>query len=140
MANNPRQSFDKPAITRYDVEHVGGAFDAKNIPKPEPLETALKVASLKESGLSDLAPVGLSAQRYGVPKFSATRPEPGGKGRVDVPGARSATLRQPDRGPAPIPGPHMPVFWQTDPDIWDYTKLVGPEYWDGPDINPPHYI
>jgi hypothetical protein len=133
MANNPRQSFDKPVITRYGVEHVGGTFDAKNIPRPDPLEVAMKVASLKESGLSSLAPVGLSSERYGVPKFTATRPEPKGKGKIDAPGRGTPRLRYPVYS-TPVSGPGQPVFWNTDPDIWDITKLIGPEYWDGPDI------
>lgn len=139
MANSPRQSFDKPVQVRYNKEHVGGAFDAKNIPRPAAVDAALEVESLKESALSSLAPSISSATRYGVPKFSATRPEPGGKGKMDPPGQRPFTPRQPVRIPV-VSGPRMPVFWNTDPDIWDLTKLVGPEFWNGPDVNGPVYM
>lgn len=141
MANNPRQSFDKPVITRYDVEHVGGSFDAKNIPRPDPVQAALQVTSLKESAVSALAPTGLSAERYGVPKFMSRKPEPGGSGRVDPPGRRVPTLRQPVYS-TPVHGPALPVFWNLDPDDWDYSGLfnptssfvgIGPVDWDGPD-------
>lgn len=139
MANSPKQSFDKPVQVRYNKEHVGGAFDAKNIPRPEDIDVAMKVESLKESMISSLSPVGISSMRYGVPKFISRKPEPRGKGKIDPPGQRPFIPRQPVEKPI-ISGPHMPVFWNTDPDIWDLTKLVGPEFWDGPDVNGPVYM
>ena|SRR3989304_5285691 len=132
MAIPIRQSFEKDVETRYDEQHVGSAFDAKNIPKLKPIDVSLK-ASLKETLVSKFID-GVSFERYGIPKFHSVRPEPKGKGRVGVPVPKPFTPTPPPVIPDPIPGPSLPIFWNTDPDIWDLTSLfIGPEYWNGPE-------
>lgn len=190
---------------RYALEHVGGAFDAKNLSAPHTVDQALKAATFGRNVNESLMLKGQDTRRYikhdeivpvvkkqGVsflptnysigtirPKpltrpsrpvamaspgqfkrekiflpgvvpqplvrpstspapavvpgqskgFVARRPEPGGSGRPGTP------VPRPFRPTPPQPFGHIiditrPIYWDTDPDIWDITKLVGQVYWN----------
>jgi hypothetical protein len=59
----------------------------------------------------------------------ARRPEPAGSGKPSTPVPRGFSPKF-----VPVFGPLVdlpqPVYWNTDPDIWDISKLVGQTFWD----------
>ena len=121
--------------TRYATQHVGGAFDAKNLPLPKTIPKALEDARwTKYTG--SLYLVGFNPTPYiGQPKVTVTRTEPVGSG---MPGNY---LPKPFTPTPPKPfGPLIkildPIYWNTDPDIWDQDKVVGQSVWDIYNISP----
>jgi hypothetical protein len=55
--------------------------------------------------------------------------EPSGNGKPGVPGSRPF-IPTPPRPFGPLIDLPVPIYWNTDPDMWDYTKLVGQTNWD----------
>ena len=116
--------------TRYATQHVGGAFDAKNLPKPKTIEKALEDARwTKYTG--SLYLIGFDPTPYpGQPKPRRGKPEPAGRG---LPGNY---LPKPFIPTPPKPfGPliNLPTFiyWDTDPDMWNQTgSNIGQAFWD----------
>lgn len=118
--------------TRYAIQHVGGSFDAKNLPKPKTLPKALEDARwTKYTG--SLYLIGFDSTPYpGKPDFRIGKPEPIGSG---LPGNylpapfRPIPLRP--FGPL-IDAPPIPIFWNTDPDGWngDDIDRRGQTFWN----------
>lgn len=52
-----------------------------------------------------------------------------GSGKPGVPSSRPFTPTPGPGTPTIVPIP-VPIYWNTDPDIWDYAKLIGQTYWD----------
>lgn len=236
MAND-RESLGETLEGRYATDHVGGAFNAKNIQKPRATDKILESATLGSRKADEsLLVEGLSTERYrgedrvipetkqapvlqsrvvppasitpgqSVPRLpiSAVRSEAGQVGRLTqltppsvtpgqsaprtsptvvsetgkvgrltkptqpsvtpgqsaqrlsvaamptTPGKGGRSLvRKADKGgsgkpgfgnrpftptPAQPFGPlftlPVPIYWDTDPDVWDYSKLVGQVFWD----------
>ena len=234
---NSRESLGETLEGRYATEHVGGAFNAKVIPKPRPSEKIESDATMGRIEPNSLYVENLSTERYkgedvvisqpkqspvlqsravlppsvtpgqSVPRtsISAKTAEGGQIGRITQPtipsvspgqsaprslivkatpsgspssraitpsipsatpsqsiprqsvgvssaipgkGGRSVTIKvepsgkgKPGYGHRPFVaslkppfGPlislPVPVYWNTDPDIWDLTKLYGQTYWD----------
>ena len=128
---------------RYATNHVGGAFNAKNIQKPKSIDQALKDATIGGDSAQSLMTEGMTLDRYinhddilpenkRHPFFPAAKPEPAGVGRPSKPQSRPF-VPTPQRPFPPIPdNPRPPIYWNTDSDIWDFDKLIGQIYWDLP--------
>jgi len=116
--------------TRYATQHVGGAFDAKNLPKPKTIEKAAKDARWNNN--ISIYLVGFNSLPYlGQPKVVASKVEPQGSGQ---PGRY---LPSPFTPTPPEPfGPliNLPTFiyWNTDPDDFDGNDIdrKGQTFWD----------
>ena len=55
--------------------------------------------------------------------------EPSGNGKPGVPSSRPF-VPTPPRPFGPLVDLPVPIYWNTDPDIWDLSKLVGQTDWD----------
>lgn len=60
----------------------------------------------------------------------ARKGEPSGAGTVGTPSPMPFRPRLARLFGPIFPGPIPPIYWETDPDMWDLTKLVGPVNWD----------
>jgi len=114
---------------RYATQHVGGAFDAKNLPKPKTAEKAAEDARW-DKDLTSIYLVGFDSTLYiGQPKVVASKAEPDGSG---MPGRYLPATFSPTP-PEPF-GPliNLPTFiyWDSDPDVWDSPQMVGQAFWD----------
>ena len=77
-------------------------------------------------------PMLIPAVVPGQPIGFITMIEPSGNGRPGTP-FPSPFIPTPPLPFGPlmeIPVPIAPIYWNTDPDIWDYAKLIGQTYWD----------
>ncbi len=116
---------------RYATQHVGGAFDAKNLPKPKTVEKALEDARWSKY-TGSLYLIGFNALPYlGQPKVVASKAEPQGSGQPGryLPPPFTPTPPQPF-GPL-IDLPTL-IYWNTDPDEWDGDDIDrhGQTFWD----------
>ena len=116
---------------RYATQHVGGAFDAKNLPSPKTIPKALEDARwTKYTG--SLYLIGFNPTPYGQPKISlGGKSDPVGSG---LPGSylpRPFTPTPPGPFGPLIDAPLKAITWDTDPDMWDQTgSYVGQAFWD----------
>ena len=62
-------------------------------------------------------------------RLITSKAESSGNGMPGVPSSRPFTPRAP-RPFGPLIDMPVPIYWDTDPDVWDYTKLVGQTNWD----------
>lgn len=62
-------------------------------------------------------------------RITTTKAEPSGNGRTGVPSSRPF-IPTPPQPFGPLVDLPVPIYWDTDPDVWDYTKLVGQTDWD----------
>ena len=191
---------------RYASLHVGGAFDAKNIPKPKTIEQSLNDATFGRHTDESLMIDGIDLTRYIrhddiipekksppalenriiKPKRIETKPTirvvilppspalvgyhksnfspeiPEAKRGIRTPSIKPTSFGQNMRStstrtetgsgkpgvpkpklfiPTPplpfeiVPGPKPPIFWNTDPDMWDYTGFrIGQTFWDSQSV------
>jgi len=120
--------------TRYATQHVGGAFDAKNLQKPKTIEKAARDARWNTD--KSIYLVGFDSTPYiGQPKVVEGKPDPAGSG---LPGSylpKPFTPTPPKPFGPLIDAPPIPIFWHTDPDYWYDTgsiiiDRVGQTFWD----------
>lgn len=64
MADNNLDPLGETLESRYSTDHVGGAFNAKNIQKPRPTEKILKEATLGKNPDESMMLDGLNLDRY----------------------------------------------------------------------------
>ena len=138
---------------RYATEHVGGAFNAKIIPKPLPVDQALKDATLGAATAetsqylegADFEPYikhdTILPENKRHRTFTPAKPSPV---VTTTPGSIIPKVFVPSAfplfGPIPqnAPPPPTPIFWNTDPDIWQELTgsippgydFIGQIYWD----------
>ena len=73
-------------------------------------------------------PAVTPGQHFGIP---ARRPEPTGVGKPGTPSPRPFSPTPPlPFVPVDRPKPKLPIYWDTDPDIWDVSKFIGQTWWN----------
>jgi hypothetical protein len=118
--------------TRYATQHVGGAFDAKNIPKPKTIEKAAEDARWNKD-LTSIYLVGFNPTPYvGPPKIVAGKIEPIGTGIPGIYLPKPFTPTPPGPFGPLIDAPLQAIVWDTDLDNWEYSGSapIGQTFWD----------
>lgn len=122
--------------SRYATQHVGGAFNAKNLSRPKTIEKAIEDARwTKNTGSMYL--MGFDPTRYPYQSKPRTgKPEPVGSG---LPGnyLPKPFIPTPPQPFGPLIRLPITIFWNTDPDTWDQPNSnIGQSFWDIYDIFP----
>ena len=126
---------------RYATEHVGGAFNAKIIPKPLPVDQALKDATLGAATAetsqylegADFTPYiwhdDILPENKRHRFFTPAKQPSGGTG---MPGKPIARVFVPTPFQPLVTPPHKlpPITWDTYPDIWDQDKTIVQIVWN----------